>query len=306
LDYRASTRGAPKDWIDDVHIYNNSFASTASGGDILKYSDGDPGSGFSVGTVYYYNNINFANDTGVDIEARGFPPGSEIIESNNFDDDNFAASPYAGTTPANPLTPTDFLLTGPGADIAIGAGVNLGSIVMRDFFENLRSAGAGYDIGAIEYQADTTLPTITEVTLTGETLIITGTNFGVYTGDYKYNSDADINKDGAIDFLDFVQLSIHWGRLAIDSDYNPDADIDKDGIIGAPDFTILSSSWGGAKATTYVLFTNGAIPKIEKERDWSDTEIISRLPYSVGTGEVGVSVVTEDGTSEVFRFIVTP
>jgi hypothetical protein len=149
LDYRASN-SSPTDWIDEVYIYNNSFASTATGGDILKYYDGI---GKTVGNVYYYNNINYANNTGVDIEATGFPVGTTMYEglcsggdndgtlcqlggaectgggscvSGNLDDDDLASSPYAGSVPANPIVPSDFYLTGAGASTAIDAGFNLG------------------------------------------------------------------------------------------------------------------------------------------------------------------------------------
>lgn len=135
----------------------------------------------------------------------------------------------------------------------------------------------------------------------GDTITITGTNFGGYPYEYyhNYNSDADINEDDVINTLDFQILRDSLWTQEGDLDYNINADINKDGAINTVDRRLLRASLGTSKGVTYVEFNVSAIPVI---MSWTDTEIVCTVPYEAITG--ALYVVTVIGASNGVDFTV--
>ncbi len=50
---------------------------------------------------------------------------------------------------------------------------------------------------------------------------------------------SDVNKDGRVDVLDFVNLMAHWGAIGS----NNDSDFNNDGRVDILDFVILMANW---------------------------------------------------------------
>lgn len=61
--------------------------------------------------------------------------------------------------------------------------------------------------------------------------------------DGQATSNADLNRDGRVDLIDFSILIFWWGTNGGDSD--PPADINQDGIVNLADFSILLFNWTG-------------------------------------------------------------
>jgi hypothetical protein len=190
----------PDGWIEDIYVYNNSFANNRSGQAVVRYNT--DASTQTVVNLNLYNNINYGDNTAtLDLEHGGFPAGSTLFDGfcetdldrcevddadtddpdctdgatnpencvpANFADPSFGSSPYAGTSPADPLIPAEFYLTGAGAATAIDAGVDLGSHVYDDFEHGVRNDGS-YDMGALEF-GEALVPGITGGSITGGSL----------------------------------------------------------------------------------------------------------------------------------------
>ena len=136
----------------------------------------------------------------------------------------------------------------------------------------------------------------------GDTVTITGENFGEYTADPGYDPDADMNCDGEVRFADFAILAnAYTGANRSSSNYDPTADTDHDGDVDFADFSALANAYAKTCGTSYVEFHNGIIGKVEED-DWSDTQIICTVPYPAETGPV--TVTTEHGTSNAVTFTV--
>ena len=58
-------------------------------------------------------------------------------------------------------------------------------------------------------------------------------------------SKADINIDGAVDFLDYAILATSWQTKPGDANWNPDCDISEpnDDVIEWVDLPVLSGDW---------------------------------------------------------------
>ena len=74
------------------------------------------------------------------------------------------------------------------------------------------------------------------------------TNWSEYTyygvgGDAEVPINADLNRDGKVNLIDFSILLFWWATDGGDSD--PPADINRDGTVSLTDFSIMLFNWSG-------------------------------------------------------------
>ena len=107
--------------------------------------------------------------------------------------------------------------------------------------------------GNWELELDTTQISIAEHTVRARTVTGTGAlttdsafsrSLQLFVGvDGQPSSNADLNRDGRVDLIDFSILIFWWGTDGGNSD--PPADINQDGIVNLADFSILLFNWTG-------------------------------------------------------------
>ncbi len=150
------------DGVENIHIYNNTIASSGTRGIVLWPAQEDGGT--TIDYAQIDNNIIAFNGTdGID---GCNPAGTGNVVSNNVLYGNagtsinwLACGPFGqggfqvtvtNTIAADPkfVTSTDFHLQ--SASPAIDAGLNLGTAVPTDYDGVARPQGAGFDIGAFE------------------------------------------------------------------------------------------------------------------------------------------------------------
>lgn len=107
--------------------------------------------------------------------------------------------------------------------------------------------------GNWELELDTTQISIAEHTVRARTVTGTGTlttesafsrSLQLFVGvDGQPTTNADLNRDGRVDLIDFSILIFWWETDGGDSD--PPADINQDGVVNLADFSILLFNWTG-------------------------------------------------------------
>jgi len=114
------------------------------------------------------------------------------------------------------------------------------------------------------------------------------------------NPRADINRDGVVDFTDFVILGGAFGSKPGDPHWDPDADINQDGVVDDNDLIIFKANYG-CKFDGWNPWADGVITDEEMalaKHHWltgtpiyghiiTDAEI-SLLEYQWATGDVTV------------------
>lgn len=133
----------------------------------------------------------------------------------------------------------------------------------------------------------------------GETVTISGSGFGVFSGNLNYNPQADFNADNVVNQSDTDMLMAVWPSQAGDGRYDSAFDLNQDGQINQVDVEMLAPTWLAGRGSQYVRWTDGKTARIIS---WSDTQIVCKTPVGAETGEV--IVVTVQGSSNAVSVTV--
>ncbi len=115
-------------------------------------------------------------------------------------------------------------------------------------FETTSGSNGNWEFALDTMQISIAEHTIRARTLTGTPPLTTNSAFSrslqLFVGvDGQPTSNADLNRDGRVNLVDFSILIFWWGTDGGDSD--PPADINGDGIVNLADFSILLFNWTG-------------------------------------------------------------
>ena len=78
-------------------------------------------------------------------------------------------------------------------------------------------------------------------------------------------SASDFNKDGKVDFADFVQFASRYGAAAGDERYHARYDLDGDGKIGFGDYTLMAEQFGVGEHADKRAVTSDELERAAKD-----------------------------------------
>ncbi len=143
--------------------------------------------------------------------------------------------------PGQQLTISGYTI--PNADVTIENRAESTSASLRTFNTTSDSSGSW----GIEVDTSNFITGTYQVRARAEQSGGAKTNFSEYTfygvGEEATTLNADLNRDGSVDLIDFSILLFWWGTDGGDS--NPPADINRDGDTSLTDFSILLFQWTG-------------------------------------------------------------
>lgn len=115
-------------------------------------------------------------------------------------------------------------------------------------FETTSAANGRWELELSTAQLPAAAYTVRARSITGTAPLTTQSAFSrsvqLFVGvDGEATSNADLNRDGRVDLIDFSILIFWWGTDGGNSD--PPADINQDGVVNLADFSILLFNWTG-------------------------------------------------------------
>jgi len=149
----------------------------------------------------------------------------------------------ATNTQINPGTP--ITLSGQTMpNVAVEVRLDPGSRTLTTTSDGFGNWSIVVDTNTLTPREYTAKPRFIATTGTARTESPYGTALTLFVGvEGRATSNADLNRDGKVNLIDFSILVFWWGTAGGSS--NPPADINKNGNVGLEDFSILLFNWTG-------------------------------------------------------------
>lgn len=129
-------------------------------------------------------------------------------------------------------------------NVAVEVSVDDGDLVLETTSNSSGDWSVQFDTSQVSVDTHTAKARFIEGSSTLKTESIYGTSISLFIGvEGQPTSNADLNRDGRVNLVDFSILVFWWGTGGGNS--NPPADINQNGRVSLEDFSILLFNWTG-------------------------------------------------------------